>query len=68
MMNHSKKTPASSIQQVVAELGELRRTALALPAEKALDVILNARQPAAMVHSIPETDLFFLGGSSFIQS
>ena len=59
-MNHPKKTSASSIQQAIAELGELRRTALALPAEKAMDVILNARQPAALVHSIPETDLFFL--------
>ncbi len=25
-----------------------------------MDVILNARQPAALVHSIPETDLYFL--------
>ena len=60
MMNHPKKTLASPIQQAIAELGELRRTALALPAEKAMDVILNARQPAALVHSIPETDLYFL--------
>jgi len=60
MMNHPKKTSAGSIQQVIAELGELRRTVLALPAEKAMDTILNARQPAALVHSIPETDLFFL--------
>ncbi len=59
-MNHPKKTSAGSIQQVIAELGELRRTVLALPAEKAMDAILNARQPAALVHSIPETDLFFL--------
>ena len=59
-MNHPKKTSAGSIQQVIAELGELRRTVLALPAEKAMDTILNARQPAALVHSIPETDLFFL--------
>jgi hypothetical protein len=60
MMNHPKKTPASPIQQAIAELGDLRRTVLALPAEKAMDVILNARQPAALVHSIPETDLYFL--------
>ncbi len=60
MMNHPKKTSAGSIQQAIAELGELRTTVLALPAEKAMDTILNARQPAALVHSIPETDLFFL--------
>lgn len=50
----------SPVQQAIKELGELRRAALALPAEKAMDVILDARQPAALVHSIPETDLFFL--------
>jgi hypothetical protein len=60
MMKHLKKTLTSPIQLAIAELGELRRTALALPVEKAMDVILNARQPAALVHSIPETDLFFL--------
>jgi hypothetical protein len=60
MMNHPKKTSAASIQQAITELGEQRKLALALPAEKAMDVILNARQPAALVHSIPETDLFFL--------
>ena len=59
-MNHRKKTPAASIQQAITELGEQRKLALALPAEKALDVILNARHPAALVHSIPETDLFIL--------
>jgi hypothetical protein len=60
MMKHPKKKTLSSIQQAIAELGELRRQVLALPAEKAMDAILNARQPAALVHSIPETDLFFL--------
>jgi hypothetical protein len=60
MKNHLKKTPMSPVQQAIKELGELRRAALALPAEKAMDVILDARQPAALVHSIPETDLFFL--------
>jgi Family of unknown function (DUF6178) len=60
IMNHPKITSATSIQQAIAELGELRRTALALPAEEAMDVILSARQPAALVHSIAETDLFFM--------
>ena len=60
MVNHPKKTPAGSIQRAIAELGESRKAVLALPAEKAMDAILNARQPAALVHSIPETDLYFL--------
>jgi hypothetical protein len=59
-MNHQKRTPGASIQQAITELGEQRKLVLAQPAEKALDVILNARHPAALVHSIPETDLFFL--------
>jgi hypothetical protein len=59
-MNHPKKTTDSPIQQAIAELAEQRKTVLALPAEKAMDAILNARHPAALVHSLPETDLFFL--------
>jgi hypothetical protein len=37
-----------------------RREILSLPSEKALDRILDAHQPAALVHSIPEEDLYFL--------
>ena len=37
-----------------------RREILALPPEKALDRILEAHQPAALVHSFPEEDLYFL--------
>ena len=59
-MKHPHKTSAVSIPQAIAELGELRKTVLALPPEKAMDAILNAPQPAALVHSIPETDLYFL--------
>ncbi len=59
-MNHPKKKSASPIQDAIAELAEQRKTVLALPAEKAMDAILNARHPAALVHSLPETDLFFL--------
>ncbi len=58
-MNHIKKS-SLSVQQAIAEVGELRKTVLALPSEKAMDAILEARQPAALVHSIPETDLYFL--------
>ena len=59
-MNHPKKKSASPIQDAIAELAEQRKTVLTLPAEKAMDAILNARHPAALVHSLPETDLFFL--------
>ncbi|MDY6790187.1 MAG: DUF6178 family protein [Thermodesulfobacteriota bacterium] len=37
-----------------------RRKILSLPSEKALERILDANQPAALVHSIPEEDLYFL--------
>jgi len=37
-----------------------RRDILSLPSEKALERIIDAHQPAALVHSIPEEDLYFL--------
>jgi len=37
-----------------------RREILSLPPEKALERILDAHQPAALVHSIPEEDFYFL--------
>jgi len=37
-----------------------RREILSLPAEKTLERIIDAHQPAALVHSIPEEDLYFL--------
>lgn len=37
-----------------------RKEILSLPPEKALDRILEAHQPAALVHSFPEEDLYFL--------
>jgi hypothetical protein len=39
---------------------EARRQIIALPPEKALDCILEAHQPAALVHSFPEEDFYFL--------
>lgn len=36
------------------------REILSLPPEKALERILDAHQPAALVHSIPEEDFYFL--------
>jgi hypothetical protein len=60
MNNHPKNSSESAMQKTIAELGDLRKKVLALSAEKAMDAILDARQPAALVHSIPETDLYFL--------
>jgi len=37
-----------------------RREILSLPAEKALERIVDAHQPVALVHSIPQEDLYFL--------
>lgn len=37
-----------------------RREILSLPPEKAMDRILSERQPAALVHSFPEQDFYFL--------
>ena len=51
-----KLTPADRIRQ----LTETRQQVLALPAEKALQAILEYPQPAALVHSFPEEDLHFL--------
>jgi hypothetical protein len=42
------------------ELATQRRECLALPADKALARILDHPQPAALVHSFPEEDFFFL--------
>ena len=48
------------VQQAISELKKQRETALALPADQAMNTILNARQPTALVHSIAETDLYLL--------
>ena len=37
-----------------------RKEILSLPADRALDYILNAPHPSAIVHSFPEEDLYFL--------
>jgi hypothetical protein len=48
------------IQKKLIELRKQRQKLLSLPPEKALDFILDAPQPAALVHSLPEQDLYFL--------
>lgn len=41
-------------------LARQRKKIMELPSEKALAVILDAPQPAALVHSFPEEDFYFL--------
>jgi len=41
-------------------LARQRRKIMELPSEKALDTILDAPQPVALVHSFPEEDFYFL--------
>ncbi len=54
---------ANADQKMLAlrrELATQRRQCLALPPEKALAHILEHPQPAALVHSFPEEDFYFL--------
>lgn len=53
--SQDKKLPAK-----VEYLQRERAAIIALPPEKALDRILDAAEPAALVHSFPEQDLYFL--------
>lgn len=48
------------VQNRLDALKKQRQELLRLPAEKALDFILEAPQPAALVHSLPDQDLYFL--------
>jgi len=56
----AKKPESSKILQRVLQLQEKRRKILELPPEKALDLILDDPQPAALVHSFPEQDFYLL--------
>jgi hypothetical protein len=55
-----KKPENTKILQRVLQLQEKRRKILELPPEKALAQILDDSQPAALVHSFPEQDLYML--------
>jgi hypothetical protein len=55
----NKKDNSKTLQRVM-QLQEKRRAIMELPAEKALDRILNDPQPAALVHSFPEQDFYML--------
>lgn len=50
----------SIIADRIRALHRERAQLLSLPPEKALDRILEARHPAALVHSMPEQDFYFL--------
>lgn len=49
-----------SVERAIQELHIKRKEILSLPAEKALDEILEHPQPHALVHSFPEEDFYFL--------
>jgi hypothetical protein len=52
--------PDKDIRERLRALQRERHEILALPPEEALNRILSAPQPAALVHSIPESDLYLL--------
>ena len=56
----AKNQNNSKTLERVQQLQETRRKIMELPPEKALDRILNDRQPAALVHSFPEQDFYLL--------
>jgi hypothetical protein len=55
----NKKDKSKTLQPVL-QLQAKRRAVMDLPAEKALDRILEDPQPAALVHSFPEQDFHLL--------
>lgn len=55
-----KKQHEDKTLERVQQLQEKRRQILELPPEKALARILEDQQPAALVHSFPEQDLYLL--------
>ena len=54
------QTPVLKHAQRLRQLAAARQRILSLPADKAMTTILEHPQPAALVHSFPEEDLFFL--------
>ncbi|MGD2097199.1 MAG: DUF6178 family protein [Desulfobacterales bacterium] len=55
-----KHQPKDKTLERVQQLQETRRKIMELAPDKALDRILNDRQPAALVHSFPEQDFYLL--------
>jgi len=56
----TKDSQDKNLPAKVEYLQRERAAIIALPPEKALDRILDAAEPAALVHSFPEQDLYFL--------
>ena len=52
--------PEKQILEHIQELRKKRNEILALPSEQALEKILSDPQPAALVHSFPESDFYLL--------
>jgi len=48
------------LPDILKQLHATRRDVLSLPAEKRIDAILEYPQPAALVHSFPQEDFYFL--------
>ena len=57
-MNEDKDTKLAI--ELFQNLSRQRKEILSLPEEKALDRILDSPQPAAIIHSFPEEDFYFL--------
>lgn len=56
----TEKLPDRQIAERARELQKKRSAILALPPEQALERILSDPQPAALVHSFPESDFYLL--------
>jgi hypothetical protein len=59
-MNDNLITLEDQRRMLLARLRDRREELLSLPPEKALAQLLEEKQPAALVHSFPEQDLYFL--------
>lgn len=59
-MDESSHPTQDVIKQRLRDLQRLRGRLAELPPEKSLDFILDAPQPAALVHSLTEEDFYFL--------
>ena len=56
--NENSVTPPVTAQ--IAQVHKQRLELLAMPGDEALECILNARHPAALVHALPIEDFYFL--------
>ena len=60
MENMKKDSQTKQDIERAGKLFEQRKEILSLPADRALERILDSKHPAAVVHSFPEQDLYFL--------